>query len=80
MSETSDAGRATGDSSGSGAAAKTHGWLKYGLGSAIGVGAGGGAGVGAIFGAPGVGAAVGAAIGVVIGAGISAWGAGRKAC
>lgn len=80
MSETSDAGRATGDSPGSGAPAKSYGWLRYGVGPAIGVGAGGGAGVGAIFGAPGVGAAVGAAIGVVVGAGISARGARRKAC
>ncbi len=80
MGETSDSGRATGDSPGSGPPATSHGWLKYGVGPAIGVGAGGGAGVGAIFGNPGVGAAVGAAIGVVVGLSISRRGGRREAC
>ena len=74
MSESSDTGGAiSGESSGP-APARSHKWMKYGVGPAVGVGAGGGAGVGAIFGDPGVGAAVGAAIGVVVGA----WIAGRR--
>ena len=79
MSETSESGRATDDGPESGASTRFSGWLKYGVGPAIGAGAGGGAGVGAIFGDPGVGAAVGAAIGVVVGVWISRRGR-RSAC
>ncbi len=76
MSRPSDAENATADGPDRGAPARSHGWLKYGVGPAIAVGAGGGAGAGAIFGDPGVGAAVGAAIGVVVGTWIA--GRGRK--
>lgn len=80
MSETSDPRDASGDGPEGGAPARSYGWLKYGVGPAIGVGAGGGAGVGAIFGNPGVGAAVGAAIGVVVGVSLSRRGGRRSAC
>lgn len=80
MNELSDSGRSTGDGSDHEVSKRSYGWLKYGVGSAIGVGAGGGAGVGAIFGDPGVGAAVGAALGVVVGTWIARRGRERSAC
>ena len=80
MSEPSEAGRSATDGLDRAVLTRSYGWLKYGVGPAIGAGAGGGAGVGAIFADPGLGVAVGAAIGVVAGVWISRRGRRHSAC
>ena len=80
VSESSETGNGVADGSAGAVSTRSYGWLKYGVGPAIGVGAGGGAGVGAIFGQAGTGAAVGAAIGVAVGAGIASTLRKRSAC